>query len=529
MATFAPARATQRPTLTADGLIGQALTGLAVAACAAGVTYLATSRTTVLGVAALVVIVGTLWFAATRHTPLALAVLMLYLGVLDGYLKLASGSNLVTFVRDILLYGIVAGQLIRAVARGTRLERPPLSGWILTFVVLVVVQLFNPADGSLSHSLAGIRQHLEFIPLFFLTYAFVRTTRALRVFVILLLVIAAANSAVNWVQFHMTPQQLAGWGPGYSERINGQGGFVGGGRTFNDTSNVTHTRPFGLGSDAGSGGLAAAFSVGAILALASRFRRARYLLLAIAMATIVAVGVVTSEGRAAIIVSLVVAVGYGLLAAGSRGRLTTLLGAVLALGLAGVVVDVVLTSAGSSAFRYQGLSTSGIFQTTQQSRGKSFAAIPYNLTHYPLGVGLGVGGPAAGQAGAPPAAQTAGIAGSPSAVGVDTETEISFATLETGIPGMVTIIGFTALLFGLGVRRCRHERDPETRVLLAAIIAPAAGMLALYTVAAATPTTPTGPYLWACGGIVSYWLVTRPAARRSAHGRAEPNAAIASR
>jgi hypothetical protein len=474
------------------------------------------------GVATLVAVAGTLWFASTRRTPLALALLMLYLGLLDGYLKLASGSNLVTFVRDILLYAIVVGQLLRSVARRTPLTAPPLSGWILLFTGLVIVQLFNPADGSLSHSAAGIRQHLEFVPLFFLTYTFVRTTRALRAFVILLLVIAAANSAVNLVQFNLTPQQLAGWGAGYAERINGQGGFLLAGRTFNDTSGVTHTRPFGLGSDAGGGGLAAAFSVGAILALASRFRRARYLLLAIAMAVIVAVGVVTSEGRAAVIVSLVVAVGYGLLAARSRGRLSTLLSAALVIGLAAVVVEVVLTSAGSSAFRYQGLSTSGIFQTTQQARSRSFAEIPYNLTHYPLGAGLGIGGPAAGIGGAP--AQSGSL---------DAETEISFATLETGIPGMVTIIGFTAVLFGLGLRRCRNEPDPETRVLLAAIIAPTVGMLALYTVAAATPTTPTGPYLWACGGVVSYWLVTRPAALRgTAEKPGERNglkAAIASR
>jgi hypothetical protein len=38
-------------------------------------------------------------------------------------------------------------------------------------------------------------------------------------------------------------------------------------------------------------------------------------------------------------------------------------------------------------------------------------------------------------------------------------------------------------------------------------------MLALYLVSATTPTTPGGPYLWAVAGVVSYWLVARPAAR----------------
>jgi hypothetical protein len=502
MSMHAIGRALPRP--SARNVAGQTVAGLLVAAVAAGLTWFMTSHTTLRGVAAALVVAGLLWFAATRRTPLALALLMLYLGLLDGYLKLATGSNLVTFVRDALLYGIVVGLLVRATAQRAPLRAPPLSGWAFAFVVLVLVQLFNPHAGSLVHSLAGAREHLEFVPLFFLTYAFVRTTKALRIFVVLLLVIAAANGAVNWVQFHMTPQQLAAWGPGYAERLLNQGNFQFAGRTFNDTSGTTHTRPFGLGSEAGSGGIVAALAIGGVLAFASRFRRLRYLLFAVAMAIIATIAVVTSEGRGAIACSIAVALGFALLAAGSRGRSTTLLGVLLVAVLVAVVGQSIISGAGSSAFRYQGLTTTGILQTTEQARGRSLAKIPATLVDHPLGAGLGVGGPAAGVTGAP---ALAGVA--------DAENEISFATLETGIPGMVTLIGFTAMLFVLGLRRCRNEPDPEARVLLAAIIAPIAGLLALYVVSAATPTTPAGPYLWACGGIVSYWLVTRPAARRS--------------
>jgi hypothetical protein len=503
------------PGRPAPQLGAQVVAGVLIAAATAALTWFIVGHSTQAGAAALVAALGAAWFATTRRIELALALLMLYLGLLDGYLKLSTGSNLVTFARDILLYAIVVGQLVRATVTRRPLPLPPLSGWVIAFVVIVFAQMLNPADGSLYHSLSGVRQHLEFVPLFFLAYAYVRTPRALRIFVVLLLVIAAANAAANFVEFHLTPAQLATWGPGYAARINGTGQFQFSGRVFFDSAGNTHVRPFGLLSEAGAGGIAAAFAVGGVLWLARRFTRLRSLLLALGMAIAVTVALVTSEGRGAILCGFAVAIGYAMLTAKARGRMASMAGLALVGVVAAIVVGAVISAAGTSAFRYQGLSTSGIAQTTANARGTSFEQIIPNLIHYPLGGGLGVGGPAAGISGAPVLAST-----------VDTENEISFATLETGIPGMITLIGFTALVFILGVKRCANEPDPETRYLLAAIIAPIAGMLALYLISAASPTTPSGPYLWACGGIVSYWLVTRPA-ERAAAAAARPAAVAA--
>jgi hypothetical protein len=188
--------------------------------------------------------------------------------------------------------------------------------------------------------------------------------------------------------------------------------------------------------------------------------------------------------------------------ASSRGRVRALAALILAALASYAVVHAILGS-GHTAVRYNGLTASQIVSTTDKARGKSFARIPANLVEHPLGAGLGVAGPASG------------VSGGPALTGVaDAENEISFATLETGIPGLVVLVGFTGLLLGIGLRRCRLEPDPEARALLAAVIAPLAGMCALYLVSAVTPTTPGGPYLWAAGGIVAYWLVLRPAALR---------------
>jgi hypothetical protein len=215
--------------------------------------------------------------------------------------------------------------------------------------------------------------------------------------------------------------------------------------------------------------------------------------------------IVTSQGRAVIVCSIVVALAYGLLTATSRGRVTSLLGLAVAALVSVFVIQAIVGKAGSPALRYQGLTTSTLLQTTDKARGKSLADIPRTMARYPLGAGLATAGPASGAPGATV------LTGS-----VDAENQFSFMTLETGIAGMGLIVAFTVVLFGLGLRRCRHEPDREARVLLAAVIAPIAGMTVLYVPSALTATTPGGPYLWAAGGIVAYWLVARPAALRRA-------------
>jgi hypothetical protein len=500
MSSYAIARGSPRPSTRA--VLLQVAAGVLVAAVAIELTIAVTRRTALNGVVIVILVAGSLWFATTRRTQLALVLLMLYLGLLDGYLKLATGSGLVTFVRDVLLYAIVAGVLVRAIVTGKRLAWPPLSGWVIAFVVLVFVQLANPRAGTFYHSLAGVRQHLEFVPLFFLTYAFIRTTKALRGFVILLAVIAAANGVVGLVQFNETPQQFASWGPGYEQRVLGTGIFSGGGRTFAGGQGPS-TRPFGLGSDAGDGGLLGALAIAGIVALASVHRRPRYLGFAVAAAAGATLGVITSEGRGVIVATVIVLLVFGLLTATSRSRIKSLLGLALVIATSVIVVQAIVGSAGSGVLRYQGLGPSSLVQTTSKARGTAIAAIPHNLVSFPFGAGLGTAGPA-----------TSASGGSPLVGNVNTETEFSFLTVETGIPGMLVLTGFAITLLALGVRRCRYEPDREARVLLAALIAPIGALLALFFISVPSDTVPPGPYLWAVGGIVSYWLVALPAARR---------------
>jgi hypothetical protein len=229
-------------------------------------------------------------------------------------------------------------------------------------------------------------------------------------------------------------------------------------------------------------------------------------------------GIVTAQTRSVVVCGFAVLLGYGVLRATTRRGVAFALGlTVLAAVSFGAIEASVGSGSGSSAasasgtqLRTQGLNAGTLIQETGQSRGKSLSRIPATLADHPFGAGLGVGGPATGVGGAPPQAGN-----------VDAENEVSFATLETGIPGMLVLIGFTVALFVLAAKRCREEPDREARVLLAALLAPLAGILCIYAADAATPTTPSGPYLWAAGGIVAYWLIARPAAAR--RGAASPS------
>ena len=80
-----------------------------------------------------------------------------------------------------------------------------MTAWVLVFVAVVLVQLLNPDNWSTVHSLASLRQHLEFVPLFFIAYTIMRSERRLRAFLVLILAVAAVNGAVSLVQFNLSP------------------------------------------------------------------------------------------------------------------------------------------------------------------------------------------------------------------------------------------------------------------------------------------------------------------------------------
>ncbi len=449
----------------------------------------------VLLVALAALLAAALWLFLSERVILSSAILLLYLGLADGYVKLSTGSSTVTLARDLLLYGIVAGMLARAALRGERIRLPPLSGWVLAFVAVVLVQVANPANAGVLHTLGALRPHLEFVPLFFLGYMLVRSRRTLYGLLLLLLLCATANGIVGLVQLDETPEQLAAWGPGYAAKVEGTGDVSG--RVFTDEDGDVRVRPFGLGGDSGSGAIMGLIAVGAALALVPlSIRRPRG-----ALVVLLSVGpplaLITGERRSAVVAAFVAVLAFVLLTTSARRLVPTLAAVLLGAVATFAVMSVVASSTSERVFdRYRTIAPDRVTSTTQESRGGSFAKIPRFMVDHPFGGGLGSVGPAASFAGGTERS-------------LDGETGPTFLLSELGIAGLALLLGLNLRLLWLAFTRVRRF-DHELRLLLGALVAGLVGLLATWVSSSEMATSPAAPFFWLSAGVLAWW--TRPSA-----------------
>jgi glycosyltransferase involved in cell wall biosynthesis len=444
------------------------------------------------------------WMVVSDRYELTLAILFLYLGLLDGYVKLKLNTSWATLGRDALLYAIVAGALVRAAVRKKPIELPPLTGWVLAFCAVVLIQVFNPANGSWGHSIASVRPHLEFVPLFFLGYWTMRSKTRLRGFLLVLLLVAAVNGIVSFIQFNLTPGQFAGWGPGYEKLIYGAGSDSA--RAFVDSSGILRTRPFGLGGDAGFGGVVGMLAVPAALALVVARVRARplFLCLILSLAAGAGVAVITSQARFAVISSVLAALAFGILASVSRRVIGTFVALALAVAVTVATISVVSGNSQSPFRKYKTITPDRVLTTTYNYRRDTLALVPKYATRYPLGAGIGSAGPAGGYG-----------SGLTRGSNLNAESEPTYLLIELGIPGLLLLLAFNLKLFGLALRRAHRLPDVELRLLLAALIAPLFALFAGWIVGIATASSPASPYFWFVAGIAAYWLAATGVERRA--------------
>jgi hypothetical protein len=429
-----------------------------------------------------------LWLFFSERYERTLGVFLLYLGLLDGVIKLGTGSSVATLGRDVLLYAITLGAITRLIIRRTKLEIPPFTGFVIAWVAVCLMQVLNPNGQSFVHSLASLRQHLEFVPLFFFGYFVLRSQHRLTGFLILLVVIAAANGIVSLIQSGMSPSELASWGPGYTKLELGTATTVA--RVFVTATGVSHPRPPGLGGADGFGGLVCLIALPAAAVLFARLRRAVKLSWVLVPGTLLIIaGIVASEERVTVIGAVIVFIAYLALTFTSRRRLGALAGIVL-VGLAAFFVSSAFIS--GNANRYASLSPTHIFSTSTNARGASIALLPTYLARYPLGDGLGSVGPATGLFG-----------------GVDRhingETELNFLVVETGIPGLLVMFAFCVATIRAGLL-LRRTLDPELQRTLMALVAVLITFLVIWLDAPVTADSPTAPFLWLGAGCLAFWF-----------------------
>jgi hypothetical protein len=452
------------------------------------------STGTLLHVAAPALLLGVAaWMFFSERYDRTLAVLALYLGLLDGYLKLKTGSTIATLGRDVLLYAITIGALVRLVLWHRPIRVPPLALVVAAWVVICLVQVLNPVVPSIGHALAGVRQHIEFVPLFFFGYAVMRSEQRIMGLLWLLVLVAAINGIVSLVQSELTPAQLASWGPGYANVILGSGSNAAP-RVFDTASGVAYVRPPALGSDAGFGGVVAAMALPGALAIAIAGGNARRYIPALAVGVVLAVvGVATSQSRGAVVAAGVAVIAFLLLTVNSRGGLAamavaTLLGIVAYFG-----VTVLFGGVTSAPNRYSSIVPTRVVSTAVAYREATFALVPTYIVDYPLGDGIGSSGPAGGSS----------VGGNHDS-GLDAESEPTFLLIELGIPGLLVMCAlmFSGLKMGIALRRVADRR---LQVALAALSAVFIALCAIGYVGIDTANSPESPFIWLTLGTLAYW------------------------
>lgn len=455
---------------------------------------------------------------APKRLALWVALLAIFLGTLDGPVKLLSASQAASAVRDVLIALVCVAALMRLAVSRERVRLPPLSGWVATFVALVLVEALNPKTLGLLKVLGGFRQQLEWVPFFFFGYVLMRSRERFRQLFLLLGAIALANGLVSTYQTRLSPGQLASWGPGYAEVVNGNGTLTA--RRYL-SEGVSRVRPPALGTDSGFGGSVGVIALAGTFALiATGAGRQRWLALLLSLGALLAIA--TSLARLSVVGAVVSLVCFALLSASAGRRMSRPLGALLAVALLALPLGAVLVSLeGGSVFsRYASIEPNKVASTSTSYKAASLGQIPHDIANAPFGFGLATAGAASTFGGR----STVKLEGH----GRSSETQYNFLMDELGLPGLVVWIALALNVVVLAVRRLARVEDLDIRVSLAAVFATFITLLLMGTNGPIGGSAAAGPFFWFAVGIAAYWLAGPGFRRASARPARTVAAAVAS-
>jgi len=471
-----------------------ALTALIPAGLALTVTVVFPHASLLLVLGAIAGAVGVVALVGYGRLEVTVTLVLIYLALLDGPVKMLIGSREATAaIPDVLIIAVSAGALMRMAARRQRLTLPPLSGWVIAWVLVVVINAFNPKTQSVLAILAGYRQHLEFVPFFFFGYALMRSKRRFRQLFLIAGVAASASGIVAAYQTTLSPAQLASWGPGYQTLIHPEHGAA---RVY-FTEGEARVRPPGLGSESGASGAIGRTALPMCLALvAITRRRKRWIAGMLCFGSMLAV--VVGLGRLPLVSAALGVLVFAGLATLAGRRVSRTLGTLIAIVVLAIPVGaIVVTSLRSGTFkRYESL---GLSSETTGHKESAWSQVPEEVAASPLGYGLGNSGATAATVGA----NQNLLEGH----GLGSETEYNVLVKELGAAGLIlwpVIAIYVSLLI---VRRIRRVRDGDLTICLAGALAafiplPIEGFSGFL----GTSLPGGGAYYWFAIGVAAYWF-----------------------
>jgi hypothetical protein len=436
---------------------------------------------------------GVVALVAYGRLEVTVTLVLLYLALLDGPVKmLISTREATAAIPDVLIIAVSAGALLRMIARRQRLTLPPLSGWVIAWVLVVLVNAFNPKTQSVLAILAGFRQHLEFVPFFFFGYLLMRSKRRFRQLFLIAGVAATASGVVAAYQTTLSPSQLAGWGPGYQALIHPEHGS---GRVF-FSEGEARVRPPGLGSEAGASGGIGRVALPMCLALVAVTRgKKRWIAALLCLGSIIAV--IVGLGRLPLIgAGLGVLCFAGLAMLGGR-RVSRALGTLIAIAVLAIPVGaIVVTSLHSGTFkRYESI---GANSATVLHKESAWGEVPDEVAASPFGFGLGNSGATAARVGA----NQNLLEGH----GLGSETEYNVLVKELGLVGLILWPWLAIYVSILIARRIKGVGDGDLAICLAGALAGFIPLVIEGFSGFLGSSIAGGVYYWFAIGVAAYWF-----------------------
>jgi hypothetical protein len=425
-----------------------------------------------------------------------LILFFIYTSCIEGPLKIMAWGQpikiLIYVIRDLMLYILFSRALLTNFFIKQRqtldMPKPPLIPVIAFYAAWCAMMIFHPQGLNLLNSVAGLRIHVEMIPLLFFGYYIMNSKKDYRTLFSVIIVCAVLNSVASLIQVVKGIDWLSSIHSGYGTWASELG------RNLTFLGRERTVRPPGLGPDMGFAGFYAVFAMPMLVSLVKIFKKTMAAKIILAACFIMLIlGVFSSQARSAYALTFIIL--FVTMLYLSRGIFAKV-GLIVVLS-AGILLGSTLVVKYFPYFM-QRFETVKTLSKTVETITVAESGRLYQITtgvilmagDYFMGNGLGKVGPGAGI-----------FAKGAFLPKLNSENQMTLGIAEIGVPGVLLLFIIHLMFFLYGRSGYESIKDPEMRVYLAAPMT-IITFLFIYWPFGNLISFPNNAFFWFFGGIL---------------------------
>ena len=411
-----------------------------------------------------------------------------------GMLKYKTDFNPIIHVTvDIMIALICAGWLIRHMFNPSPIRKTPMSKLIGVFILICLIQIFNPLGYSYFASVAALKMHIFTIPLFFFGYHYFTSTEQFKRWALWFGAIWLLMSYYSIDQYQKGPEQMKQEMPEYSAMIDFN--------TWQDADGVSYFRPMSTTSNPGGASTWMQCFIPVVLAVflfKNIEKRKRYLLAVILVILIGTLLISLIRQMTLVTIGSVMLVLAAQFYSGKISRRVGSLIGVLFVLIAGWQIAKGIS--GGSVIQGNSLDLlADPVKSYMDNRGQHLTYIHLTAGGYPLGAGLGRTGPSASKFREEMFAFQEKNGGP---LAMTSENYFLVMISETGIPGTVVITLFTIIILFRGFKIYLSTRDDDLKWVAISCWAVLFSIFFVFFGGPALVTPPLNLFFWFFGGVL---------------------------